>query len=83
MSDAWRDRAACKNMNPNLFFPPTKGGTDPSEALNVCRRCPVVDQCLAWALENRMDEGVLGGTTEAERLRLSGRRRRVHSATQR
>ena len=50
----WRSRSACLDEDPELFFP--IGNTGPAilqieEAKQVCRRCEVREQCLAWALE--------------------------------
>ena len=66
----WRDRAACRDVDPDLFFP--VGNTGPAlldikEAKAVCRRCDVVDICLQWALDERQDHGVWGGMSEDER----------------
>lgn len=41
-----------------------------ADAKAVCRRCPVKDSCLEWALSTRADFGVLGATTPRERHRL-------------
>ena len=62
----WRDRAACLDVDPELFFP--IGNTGPAlaqidEAKAVCRTCPVVDTCLKWAIETGQDSGVWGGLT--------------------
>jgi WhiB family redox-sensing transcriptional regulator len=72
----WRHRAACRDEDPELFFP--IGTTGPAllqveEARAVCRGCGVVDDCLAWALESGQDSGVWGGTTEDERRELKRR----------
>lgn len=66
----WRHYAACRGEDPEQFFP--TGQTGPWElvidnAKAVCRRCPVREQCLTWALDNHMNEGVWGGFTEKER----------------
>ena len=66
----WRHRAVCREEDPELFFP--IGNTGPAllqieEAKAVCRRCPVMDQCLQWALESGQDAGVWGGLSEDER----------------
>ncbi|NBM18970.1 WhiB family transcriptional regulator [Streptomyces sp. GC420] len=79
--DDWRDAAACRNEDPDLFFP--IGNTGPAllqieEAKAVCRRCPVREQCLEWALDAGQDIGVWGGTSENERRALK-RRRAVRS----
>lgn len=60
----WRMHAACRDEDPDLFFP--IGSTGPAlgqveEAKAVCRRCPVQEECLRWALENNQDAGVWGG----------------------
>ena len=72
----WRDRAACLDENPELFFP--DGNTGPARlqaerAKAVCRRCPVVEACLKWAMETGQDAGVWGGLSEAERRTLKRR----------
>ncbi|WP_030853273.1 WhiB family transcriptional regulator [Streptomyces griseus] len=78
----WRDHAACRDEDPELFFP--LGTTGPAlvqaeEAKAVCRRCPVMSTCLTWALENGQRDGVWGGTDEQDRRRMERRaaRRRL------
>ena len=76
----WRDRSACKDEDPELFFP--IGNTGPAilqtqEAIAVCRRCEVREQCLAWALEIGMDHGVWGGLSEEKRRDLKRRNARA------
>ncbi|MFF0337927.1 WhiB family transcriptional regulator [Streptomyces fimicarius] len=82
----WRTRAACRVEDPDLFFP--IGTTGPAvaqaeEAKAVCRRCPVMERCLDWALESGQDYGVWGGTDEEERRRIKRRiaRRRQANKT--
>ncbi|TDB93589.1 WhiB family transcriptional regulator [Actinomadura sp. 7K534] len=75
----WRHRAACRDVDPELFFP--IGNTGPAilqieEAKQVCRRCDVTDACLRWALESGQDSGVWGGMGEDERRALKRRRNR-------
>ena len=78
----WRTAAACREEDPDLFFPNGEGGPwlfVIDEAKAVCRRCPVVDQCLTFALDEAIPEGIFGGLTEKQRagLRLSVRRGRT------
>ncbi|MBM02858.1 MAG: hypothetical protein CMH43_03980 [Micrococcales bacterium] len=47
----------------------------------VCRRCPVVDECLRWALESGQDAGVWGGLSEDERRALKRRNARMRART--
>jgi WhiB family transcriptional regulator, redox-sensing transcriptional regulator len=66
----WRYEAACRDADPDLFFP--VGPTGPAlrqvdEAKRICRNCPVQARCLAWALDHGVTDGVWGGTTEDER----------------
>ncbi|WEH43280.1 WhiB family transcriptional regulator [Streptomyces sp. NBC_01218] len=75
----WRTRAACREEDPDLFFP--IGSTGPAlhqteEAKAVCNACPVREECLRWALENNQDSGVWGGLAEDERRAFKRRDRR-------
>ena len=64
----WADRAACRESeNPDAFFPGADQDGRTVYAKRVCSGCPVVAECLAWALENGMSVGVWGGLTEQER----------------
>jgi WhiB family redox-sensing transcriptional regulator len=80
----WRHLAACREEDPELFFP--IGTTGPAvlqieEAKAVCRSCSVIDDCLSWALESGQDSGVWGGMSEDERFALKRRgiRTAVHT----
>ena len=82
MSD-WRDRAACRAEDPELFFPIGNGPAAQdqiAEAKAVCRGCPVVTECLSWALEAGQDSGIWGGMTDDERRALARRTREQVSA---
>ncbi|MET9954514.1 WhiB family transcriptional regulator [Streptomyces sp. NPDC006339] len=79
----WRARSVCKDEDPELFFP--IGTTGPAllqieEAKAVCRRCPVMERCLQWALESGQEHGVWGGTDEEERRRMKRRAARKRAA---
>jgi WhiB family redox-sensing transcriptional regulator len=39
-------------------------------ARTLCAGCPVLDECLAWALNNDEPEGIWGGTTPTERMNI-------------
>ena len=73
--DTWSAKAACKGLDPSIFYPPTDEEAD--EAKAVCAACPVQAECLEHALELREKNGVWGGATERERLRIIRRRRRL------
>lgn len=79
----WRDRSACREEDPELFFP--IGNTGPAllqidEAKAVCRRCPVLERCASWALEMGEAYGVWGGMSEADRRRIKRRVTRTRAA---
>src|ERR1041385_4493127 len=78
----WRHVAACRDEDPELFFPIGTSGPallQVEQAKAVCRRCDVVDQCLQWALESGQDAGVWGGMSEDERRALKRRAPRARS----
>ena len=65
----WRHLAACKGMDPNIFFP-TRGGNDTlGLARNVCASCPVRTQCFQEGCTEYA--GVWGGKSSTQR-RKSG-----------
>jgi WhiB family redox-sensing transcriptional regulator len=75
----WRDRAACRGEDPELFFTNGQPGTTPmaklialqiAAAKEVCQSCAARSACLRWALETRQEYGVWGGLSEQERRRL-------------
>ena len=70
---SWRDRAACKNSHPELFFPIGSSGDALEEidsAKAICRSCPVRRDCLSFAIETNQESGVWGGMSEDERRKL-------------
>ncbi|GAA4786098.1 hypothetical protein GCM10023200_20090 [Actinomycetospora chlora] len=81
----WRNDAACRDEDPELFFPVGTSGPALSQiarAKSVCRRCPAMTECLKWALESGQDAGVWGGASEDERraLKRHGIRPEVHTS---
>ena len=38
-----------------------------NEAKAICMECPVVNECLDYAIRTNQDSGIWGGTTEEER----------------
>ncbi len=71
----WRMLATCKSVDPAVFYSPgEERGRNrlarEQAAKQVCFRCPVIDDCLNFALETGEPHGVWGGTTPTERLAL-------------
>jgi ATP-dependent Clp protease ATP-binding subunit ClpA len=52
----WMADGNCAEKPPSLFFP--SDGVGVEAARRVCEGCPVKDQCLNYALDNRIDHGV-------------------------
>ena len=82
----WRHNAACLTEDPELFFP--IGNTGPAlaqieRAKQVCARCEVREQCLAWALEAGQAHGVWGGLREEERRAIKRRKSRGRARARR
>ena len=69
----WRAKAACRDKDPELFFPVGNTGA----AKTVCRSCEVIDSCLRTALDTNQDYGVWGGMSEDERRALKRRAMRA------
>jgi len=64
--DNWPMLAKCRGMRDDLF----PDGADQKRARTICGGCTVRAECLAEALDNRIEWGVWGGMTERERRRL-------------
>jgi WhiB family redox-sensing transcriptional regulator len=54
-------------------------GAEQHKAKVICQACPVRTECLAEALDNRMEWGVWGGLTERERRAILRKRPNVTS----
>ncbi|CAN5767451.1 N/A [soil metagenome] len=64
----WQSDARCAEVDPEIFFP-ERGGSSKS-ARSVCALCSVRLECLEYALNNKEQFGIWGGTSERERRRL-------------
>jgi WhiB family redox-sensing transcriptional regulator len=63
--------AVCRDVDPELFFPvgttmPAKLQTE--DAKNVCRACPLVEECLQDHIYEQF--GVFGATSPDERRKM-------------
>ena len=73
----WLDAAACRDADPDLFFPIGTSGPalfQIDKAKGVCGTCAARIQCLAWALKTEVSDGVWGGTTADERRTIRSQR---------
>lgn len=66
----WMLQGACRDQDPELFFPVSVKLEAAAEAIRVCASCPVWRQCRAYALANPLLVGVWGGLTEGQRRQI-------------
>lgn len=66
---AWHADALCAQVGGDEWFQEKGGST--ADAKAICRRCPVTEDCLQFALDHDERFGVWGGLSEQERLRLT------------
>ncbi|MGW4648097.1 WhiB family transcriptional regulator [Kitasatospora sp. NPDC004289] len=76
----WREQAECVGEDPELFFPEsllsTQGMLQAEEAIAVCRRCPVISECLARVMRYegnkgaKARDGIVGGLIPSQRRKL-------------
>jgi len=63
----WITQAKCRAGDPDALF---VRGAEQRKAAVICRHCPVVTECRADALDNKVEFGVWGGLTERQRRAL-------------
>ena len=63
----WVTQAKCRKGDPDALF---VRGAEQRKAAVICRHCPVLTECRADALDNRVEFGVWGGLTERQRRAL-------------
>lgn len=75
--EEWQMRAACRGPQAAVFFPPMlperrdEKRFREASAKAICAGCPVVEECLAYALAIREQHGIWGGLSEKERRALT------------
>lgn len=80
---SWQEQGVCAQIDPDIHFPEKVRGESRKEqtalAIAICNTCPVIQQCRAYALNNREVYGIWGGLSENQ-LSLLARRPRQRSA---
>ena len=72
----WRELGACRDSEPDLFFPVGTTGIAAiqiRQAVAICATCSIQDECLQYALETNQEAGIWGGYPEEDRRRLRKR----------
>ncbi|MBK3640951.1 MULTISPECIES: WhiB family transcriptional regulator [Streptomyces] len=72
----WSEQGLCRTADPDALF---VEGSAQNRAKALCSGCVVRTECLAYALDQRIEFGVWGGMTERERRALLRRRPTVTS----
>jgi WhiB family redox-sensing transcriptional regulator len=71
MDEQWMTDAECLDADPEIFFPEV--GSNGLDAKKVCVRCPVIQECLEYAMYHNIDDGVWGGLSGVSRIKLRRR----------
>ena len=64
--EEWRKDAACKDIDPNIFFPFKHTVKTTADAMSYCRQCKVRADCLYISIIYGYD-GIWGGATADQR----------------
>ena len=67
----WQEEAACRGIEPEIFFPISDEEAGPAKA--ICGGCDARRECLVFSFQNKERYGVWGGVTEKERIEMSRR----------
>lgn len=71
----WQDRAACREVAVEMFFPPAEQESEMAKA--VCSNCSVRQPCLEFAIAEGERFGIWGGLTSQERRSVAIRQRKA------
>ena len=74
----WQAKSLCRGSDtPEIFFP-SPGDTEALKAAkSTCGKCPVIQDCLLYALENNERYGIWGGKSTRERLLILRAKRMI------
>lgn len=66
--EEWMESSACRTYHPDDWFWDTNTTLATKHAVRaICKACPVVTQCLEYALRTGTTEGIYGGLTPSQR----------------
>lgn len=76
-------KGACRGVDPKIFYPDEH--TSAAAAKEICKHCPVRQECLEYAVTYREAHGIWGGRSEKERkkIRRANRLQRDHEIEER
>lgn len=78
-NDEWKLEGVCNQVDPELFFPSRDdegymAEYNPVVAKRICSVCPVINECLEYALENNEQWGIWGGKSYVQRKEMHRQR---------
>ena len=81
----WMIDGACRGLNPSMFIFEQGDGIGARRAKAICATCPVIDDCLEYALHPRpsvdgqpiYEMGIWAGTSYLDRRRIRQERERA------
>ena len=71
----WTELALCRQIDPEIFHPDKGDAVASRAAVQVCKQCVVLDECLEGALARNEQFGIWGGMTSNQRTKERRRRR--------
>ena len=74
--EPWKAQAKCRGLPRRWFFCASERSEAILRGLQICGGCPVSDECLDYAIANRIDYGIFGGCTSLQRKRIRWKRER-------
>ena len=66
--EAWRKRANCRGYDTAIFY--VDHEFDELLAKSICAWCPVMKDCLMYALDNNEQQGIWGGKNDKQRQKI-------------
>ena len=79
MERDWMQHAACRGMNPDIFYPERGDMHSYRLATQTCQTCTVQHDCATYGLqldEQHLTPGIFGGMSQRERRKLRAANRR-------
>jgi WhiB family redox-sensing transcriptional regulator len=79
LDENWETKGSCRNneYHPDLWFPSPNETFTIQLALKICSTCPVIVECRATSLARGERNGVWGGLTEDQRMKVLKDQRRA------
>jgi hypothetical protein len=74
------NNALCLGKGIDTFFPGNGQSNKARQAIKMCEECPVRFECLSYAQENKIEDGIWGGSTPKQRQQWLSKNTSVEEA---